>query len=294
MNRVTGRAYMKVVILAVGLCNLVHADDLAPPVVDAADAAPGTKPLWEAGIGAITGAVADYPGSNQYRARGLPLPYFIYRGDIFRSDANGPRLQKSSGIVDWELSGGGNLSSNSRGGVRSGMPTLDYLLEAGPKAKITLSKPTDTSRLALDVALRAAASTNFSSRFSSRGGIFAPDLAYEEQAILGSRWSGRVSLGAEFATAGLQRFYYEVGPEYARPGRPAYDARAGYLGSTLEFTAFRQLTTRFILFLALDVNNYDGAANVNSPLLRVRTDVGAIVGFAWSIKQSTRQVSDAH
>jgi hypothetical protein len=146
------------------------------------------EPLWEAGIGGFAGAVADYPGSNQYRVRGLPLPFFIYRGDFLKSDANGPRLQKSSGIVEWELSGGGSLSSNSKGGARSGMPNLDYLLEIGPKAKITVAKPTDTSRLTVDVALREAISTNFSSRLRSQGALLEPDVAYEERAIFGSQW----------------------------------------------------------------------------------------------------------
>jgi len=281
-------------LLVVGRPSGVRAEDVVAPAVDAADTAgPGPKPLWEAGIGAIAGAVADYPGSNQYRVRGLPLPFFIYRGDFFQSDANGPRLRKASGIVEWELSGGGSLSSNSAGGARSGMPTLDYLLEAGPKAKITVSRPTDTSRLLVELPLRAAVSTNFSSRFSSRGAIFAPDFAYEEQAILGSKWSGRASIGAEFATAGLQRFYYEVEPEYSRPGRPAYDARAGYLGATLALTAFRQVTRSFTVFVGLDVDDYDGAANVASPLLRTRTDLGVAVGFAWSIGQSKQDVNRA-
>jgi hypothetical protein len=225
--------------------------------------------------------------------RALPLPYFVYRGDVFKSDANGPRLQKSNGIVEWEFSGGGSLSSNSRGGARSGMPKIDYLLEVGPKAKITLSKPTDTSRVVLDLPLRAAVSTNFSSRFGSRGAIFAPDFAYEEKAIFGDEWSGRASIGAQFATTGLQRFYYEVEPEYARDGRPAYDARAGYLGATLELTSFRQVTRNFFVFLSLDVDRYDGAANVDSPLLKSRSDLGAAVGFAWSLAQSSRHANAA-
>jgi outer membrane scaffolding protein for murein synthesis (MipA/OmpV family) len=262
--------------------------------VDAADTADaGRKPLWEAGIGAAGGALADYPGSNQYRVRGLPVPYFIYRGDFFKSDANGPRLQTSSENVEWELSGGGSLSSNSAGGARSGMPNLDYLVEIGPKAKIIVVKPTDTSRLVIDVPLRAAVSSNFSSRFQSRGAIFAPDVSFEERAIFGSKWSGRASIGVEFATVGLQRFYYEVQPEYARDGRPAYDARAGYLGATFALTAFRQLTPSFSVFLAVALDNYDGAANVDSPLLRARNNLGVGVGFAWSIRQSTQQVIDA-
>ena len=287
-------AFGMVGLLANGRPSGVHAEDLVPPVVDAADTtSAGLKPLWEAGIGGFAGAVADYPGSDQYRVRGLPLPFFIYRGDFFSSDVHGPRLQKSSGIVEWELSGGGSLSSNSKGGARSGMPNLDYLLEVGPKAKITVAKPTDTSRLTVDLALREALSTNFSSRLRSQGALFAPDIAYEERAIFGSQWSGLASIGAQFATAGLQRYYYEVEPQYARPGRPAYDARAGYLGSTLTFTAFRQVTRSFTVFVGLDLDNYDGAANVDSPLLRIRNDVGAAVGFAWSIGQSKREVNRA-
>jgi outer membrane protein len=281
-------------LLVIGCTSGVRAEDMVPPAVDAADASgAGSKPLWEAGIGGFAGAVADYPGSNQYRVRGLPLPFFIYRGDFFRSDANGPRLQKSNGIVEWELSGGGSLASNSKGGARSGMPNLDYLLEVGPKAKITVAEPTDTSRLTVDVALREAISTNFSSRLRSQGALFAPDVAYEERAIFGSQWSGRASIGAKFATAGLQRYYYEVEPQYDRPGRPAYDAHAGYLGTTLALTAFRQITRSFTVFVGLDVNNYDGAANVDSPLLRTRNDLGAAVGFAWSIRQSKQQVNEA-
>jgi len=287
-------AYGMAGLLGIGRITGVHAEDAVPPAVDAADTTgAGLKPLWEAGIGGFAGAVADYPGSNQYRVRGLPLPFFIYRGDFFRSDANGPRLQKSSGIVEWELSGGGSLASNSKGGARSGMPDLDYLLEIGPKAKITVAKPTDTSRLTVDVALREAISTNFSSRLRTQGELLAPDLAYQEQAILGSQWSGRASIGVQFATAALQRYYYEVEPQYVRAGRPAYDARAGYLGATLALTAFRQVTRSFTVFVGLDLDNYDGAANVDSPLLRTRNDLGAAVGFAWSIGQSKQQVNSA-
>ncbi len=289
-----GAAYVMTALLALGCTCGARAEDVVPPAADVADTAEsGPKPLWEVGIGAVTGAVADYPGSNQYRLRALPLPFFIYRGDVFKSDTNGPRLQTSSGSIEWELSGGGSLSSNSKGGARAGIPSLDYLLEVGPKAKITLTQPTETSRLLLELPLRAAASTNFSSRFSTRGAVFAPDFAYEDHAILGSPWSGRASIGAEFATASLQRFYYEVEPEYARAGRPAYDARAGYLGATFELSAFRQITRSLFVFVAVDVDNYEGAANVDSPLLRSRNDIGAVIGFAWSIKQSTQQVHAA-
>jgi outer membrane scaffolding protein for murein synthesis (MipA/OmpV family) len=243
-------------------------------------------PLWEAGVGVIAGAIADYPGSDQYRVRGAPIPYFIYRGDFFRSDQSGTRLRTGSGNVEWEFSGGGTLSSSSDSGARAGMPRLDYLLEAGPKAKITVAKLTPNSRVLIDLPVRTAASTDFSSRFRPRGFTFSPDVTYEDQSLLGSSWSGRVSLGVEFATQSLQEFYYGVAPQYAAADRPAYQAHGGYFGSDVAFTAFRTLKRNFHVFVAVDFDSYKGAASQDSPLFRSGGGVGAAVGFAWSFKQS--------
>jgi hypothetical protein len=65
------------------------------------------------------------------------------------------------------------------------------------------------------------------------------------------------------------------------------------LGATLTLSAFRQVTRSFIVFVGIDVDDYDGAANVDSPLLRTRNDLGAAVGFAWSIGQSKQMVNSA-
>jgi outer membrane scaffolding protein for murein synthesis (MipA/OmpV family) len=261
-----------------------HADAVAPSDVEPTTAE--VHPLWEAGVGVIAGAIADYPGSDQYRVRGAPIPYFIYRGDFFRSDQSGTRLRAGSGNVEWEFSGGGTLSSSSDSGARAGMPKLDYLLEAGPKAKITVAQLTPNSRVLIDLPVRTAASTDFSSRFHARGFTFSPDLTYEDQSLLRSSWSGRVSLGVEFATRSLQEFYYSVAPQYAAPGRPAYEAHGGYFGSDVAFTAFRTLRRNFHVFVAVDFDSYKGAASEDSPLFRARDGFGAAVGFAWSFKQS--------
>jgi outer membrane scaffolding protein for murein synthesis (MipA/OmpV family) len=273
-----------------------HADAVAPSAVEPSEAE--VPPLWEAGVGVIAGLIADYPGSDHYRVRGLPIPYFIYRGDFFRADQSGTRLRAGSGNIEWEFSAGGTLSSNSQSGARAGMPKLDYLLEAGPKAKITVARPTPNSRVLIDLPLRAAASTDFSSRFRPRGFTFSPDITYEDQALLGSRWNGRVSLGIEFATQSLQEFYYGVAPQYAETGRPAYQAHGGYLGSDIAVTAFRTLRRNFHVFVAVDFDSYHGAASEQSPLFRTRGGVGAAVGFAWSFKQSKqsagREYPSAH
>ncbi len=274
------------VFCTVALCRAdwVRADAVAPSDVEPTTAE--VHPLWEAGIGVIAGAIADYPGSDQYRVRGAPIPYFIYRGDFFRSDQQGTRMRAVTGNVEWEFSGGGTLSSNSDSGARAGMPKLDYLLEAGPKAKITVVQLAPDSRVLIDLPLRAAASTDFFSRFRPRGFTFSPDVTYEDQSLLRSSWSGRVSLGVEFATRSLQNFYYSVAPQYAEPDRPAYQSHGGYLGSDIAFTAFRTLKRNFHVFFAVDFDSYKGAASQESPLFRSGGGVGAAVGFAWSFKQS--------
>ena len=255
-------------------------DPVAPSVADT------EKSLWELGIGAVAGAIPDYPGSDHYQVRGLPLPYFVYRGSLLRSDQAGTRLRTSTGIVEWEFSGGGTLSSNSQSGARSGMPKLDYLLEAGPKGKITIARPTGSSRALIDLPVRAAASTNFSSRFQIRGATFSPDVTLEARSVFGSNWNGRFSLGVEFATQGLQQFYYGVAPQFAEPGRLPYKAHGGYLSSTLSLAAFRRLRNNFHFFVAVDFDTYQGAASRASPLFRSGTGFGVAVGFAWTLKQS--------
>jgi outer membrane scaffolding protein for murein synthesis (MipA/OmpV family) len=278
--------YAGCALCALELCaaKSARADAVSPTDVEPSSAE--VRPLWEAGVGAVAGAIADYPGSDHYRVRALPIPYFIYRGEFFRADQSGTRLRAGSGNVEWEFSGGGTLSSDSQSGARAGMPKLDYLLEAGPKAKITVARPTSNSRVLIDLPVRAAASTDFSSRFHPRGFTFSPDVTYEDQALLGSRWNGRVSLGVEFATQSLQEFYYGVAPQYAEPGRPAYQAHGGYLGSDVAFTAFRTLKRNFYVFFAVDFDSYKGVASEASPLFRTGGGVGAAVGFAWSFKQS--------
>lgn len=271
---------------------MAQADAVTPSDVESSAAE--VRPLWEAGLGIVAGAIADYPGSDRYQVRGAPVPYFIYRGDFFRADQSGTRLRAGSGNVEWEFSAGGNLSSDSRSGARAGMPTLDYLLEAGPKAKITVYRPTSSSRVFIDLPVRAAASTNVSSRFQGRGFTFSPDVTYEDQSLLGTQWNGRVSIGVEFATQPLQEFYYGVAPQFAEPGRPAYQAHGGYLGSDLSFTAFRTLRRNFHVFFAVDFDSYRGAASQDSPLFRSGGGIGAAVGFAWSFKQSKKSAANQY
>ena len=52
-----------------------------------------TKPLWEFGLGIGAYAFNDYRGSDTTHAYPIPVPYFIYRGEILKSDHDGPRAR---------------------------------------------------------------------------------------------------------------------------------------------------------------------------------------------------------
>jgi hypothetical protein len=49
------------------------------------------EPLWEAGMGVAAVYLPDYRGSDHSRGYALPFPYFVYRGDFFKSDREGVR-----------------------------------------------------------------------------------------------------------------------------------------------------------------------------------------------------------
>jgi hypothetical protein len=168
------------------------------------------------------------------------------------------------------------------------MPNLDYLFEAGPNLRITLYRAADQeSRLTLSLPVRAVASTNFS-RFDERGFLFGPRLGWRDGSLFGSRWQGGVTIGPDFATTRLQEYFYQVDPQYARPGRPAYNATGGYLGSHLDLSLSRALTPHTRLFFGTRFDLYAGAANDNSPLFKSDTGFGVFAGFTWSILQSKR------
>ena len=58
------------------------------------------RPLWEAGLSGIGVSSPAYPGAADRTSRGLLLPWFIYRGPIFRADEStvGARLLKTETV----------------------------------------------------------------------------------------------------------------------------------------------------------------------------------------------------
>lgn len=245
------------------------------------------KPRWEAGIAGVGFRVADYPASDEYRTLALPVPYFVYHGRVLRSDDQGSRMRrKLTPYAEIDISGGGALASDSSDSqARDGMPDLGYLVELGPNLRLSINGPTARSKIFANLPVRGVISIG-DPGLNWRGVMFAPELAYRQERVLGTELALRVSLASQFVSAALGEYFYEVEPRYATAQRPAYSASGGYLGSSLGVRIDHQLSRRIRLFTTLRYYSYSGAANEDSPLFRTDHGYTAGLGLSWTFLQS--------
>ncbi|QQP93294.1 MipA/OmpV family protein (plasmid) [Skermanella sp. TT6] len=253
------------------------------------------KPLFEIGIGGGFGLVPDYPASEQSHVQGAALPFVIYRGDVLRASREGlqGRVYRSDRVT-LEISLEGALGSSADDNdAREGMPDIDLLGEIGPGLRINLLRNADrTDRVDLTLPLRGVFSTDLS-RVEYRGLVFAPDIAYAKYGLFDRDDRLRISVGPIFATSHLMDYYYQVDPRFARPGRPAYDAEAGYLGSRLQTSLTMPVTDRISVFGAFRGEVFSGSANEDSPLYKRDVNLSVGAGLTFSIYSSASRSTAA-
>jgi len=252
-----------------------------------------TRPKWEAGIAGVAFDVPDYPASDDSSTTALPLPYFVYKGHTLRDSDDGSQMRhRLSPNVELDVSGSGSLATDSSpSDFRQGMPDLGYLLEVGPNLRLRFNELTPGSTWILNLPVRAVLSLDHE-ELNWRGAVFAPEVAWLALPALKHRFSLRLSAGLEYSAAPLQRYFYEVQPQYATAARPAYEADAGYMGASLGIRSSYAFSKRFRGFAAARYYRYDGAANEESPLFR--SDEGYLlgVGFIWTLARSSQKASD--
>ncbi|HYL90878.1 MAG TPA: MipA/OmpV family protein [Burkholderiales bacterium] len=251
-------------------------------------------PLWEAGVGAYALRLPDYRGSNQSRGYLVPLPYLRYRGELLKMDdrhglASLQLLEKGRTDLDLSLNAS-QPASSEQNDARHGMPDLLPTVEIGPVLRIKLwQNAADTDELTLQLPLRAAfAFDSLSARYI--GVVFNPVIDwFMRDAGPRGGWRFGMQAGPLFTDQRYNEYYYQVDPQFAAPGRPAYAASAGYGGS--QFTA--SLNKRFgSVWVSAFVRAYDlhGAAFEGSPLVKQDSAVLAGIGFAYIFAQSKTRV----
>lgn len=242
----------------------------------------GETPLWEAGLGLGALAAPDYRGADQGNTYLLPIPYFVYYGERLRVDRRGVRGELlGSARVSFSVSASLGPPSNSTNGARTGMPDLDPTIEIGPSLDIELDDGASNRNplVMLRLPLRTAIATDLS-HWHNVGWVFLPNISFDFKNIgPGNDWTLGVSTGPIFASNAYHDYYYTVRPEFVTPTRPAFDAPAGYSGSSIAVTMSR----RFNGYWVGGFVRYDylrGAAFYDSPL--VRTPHAFYAGIAFS------------
>lgn len=273
---VEGRVGRGPLVLAAGLCLL-------------AGGAWADQPKWEAGVGVATLRLPHYRGSDQSHTWLLPLPYFVYRGDILRADRDGARaVLFDSARLDFDLSVAAAAPTRSKDNTaRAGMPDLPPMLEAGPNLKLRLARSADT-RLELRLPLRAAVTLESGTRLA--GLTLSPHLALDSRL---HDWEVGVIAGPLFASRRYNATFYDVTPAYATGTRPAYQAGGGRAGWQAAFGASRRVGNLWFGVFA-KADSVAGAGFAESPLVRRRGTMAYGAGVSWVFASSSQRVPDDH
>lgn len=249
------------------------------------------KPLWEAGLGVGALSFPDYRGSDESQVYPVPVPYFIYRGDIFKADGDGARAEVfERNHAELSISANATIPVESDdNAARRGMPNLRPTVELGPSLDLHVWRSND-ERMKLDVVLPLRAPVTVESSPRSIGWVFAPRVNLDVADVAGRHadrkgWNLGLGAGPLFADRKFHQYFYAVAPRHATPERPEYEARGGYSGLHVLAALSKRFPDFWVgAYLRYDV--LDGAAFEDSPLVKSRHYLAGGLGIAWMIGQS--------
>lgn len=250
-------------------------------------------PLWEIGAGFTGLSLPEYRGADHQRNLLLPLPYLVYRGKLLRVDRKGVYgLLFESDRVRLNMSFDAGAPVRSSGNnARTGMSDLDPSIQMGPSLEVCLLQDCTGDRsLQFRLPMRAVYAVNFL-RMHGIGVVVNPQLNFDLKNAGRGAWNIGAAMGPLFATERYHDYYYEVAPQFAVPGRPAYDARGGYSGTLAILSLSKRFDSLwFGSFLRYD--NLSGAVFEDSPLVRTRHAFMVGFGIAWILDQSLTLVRE--
>jgi outer membrane scaffolding protein for murein synthesis (MipA/OmpV family) len=274
-----GRPVAALVVLA-ALASLPHTSRADP------------RPLWELGLGPGLLALPDYRGADSAHAYLLPVPNFVYRGKVLKADRDGLRgmlFDRRYVALNLSLSATPPVRSNA---ARAGMPDLRPTVEAGPAIASHLWHSADR-KAQLDFVFSVRAAVTIEARPSAVGWQFDPHLNLDVADLF--RHPGvklGVRAGPLFANRRYNDYFYTVAPQFATPGRPAYQASAGYAGAQTLLSLSRRYS-RYWTGAYVRYDSLSGAVFAASPLMKRNSYWSAGVAFTWMISRSSQKVDAA-
>jgi outer membrane protein len=210
---------------------------------------------------------------------------------VLRADQSGigARLVNTD-VLEFDVGFAASLPARSNDvAARAGMPDLGTLVEFGPRVRLKLADVGTSGRVRAELPLRAV--------IEGRGGLrrqgwtLEPRLVYETHGE-NRMWTVDAQLGAVFGDSRINRYFYEVRPEFATLDRPAYSASSGLMLVRTGLFATRRMNPDLRLFGFVRYESYAGAANRDSPLTKRSTGASAGIGFAWTLARSRAMARD--
>lgn len=254
-----------------------------------------TEPLWEAGIGGGGFSGPTYPGADDATTQALFIPFVIYRGEVLSiGEESGARaLAFANEKFEFDVSLGASLAADtSEDADRTGMPDLDFLFEIGPQVIYHAAKYEHknwTSHFDIKLRARAVIATDIAS-FTDQGYIIEPALVYELKSKRDSSMEFQLDIEMINGSERLNDYFYGVDAAYVTPARPAYQAKAGYIGTELGTSLSYPVNDQLRIFAGLDIEFYQGNANEDSPLFVDDMAVSGGVGLVYTFFQSKERV----
>ncbi|MGD8884193.1 MAG: MipA/OmpV family protein [Gammaproteobacteria bacterium] len=249
-------------------------------------------PLWEFGLGAGVLNAPHYRGSKTVENIYLPVPYVIYRGDVFKMDRDGIRGELfQSDRVNLDISLAGNIPvPESDDSARAGMPSLDPLIEIGPELEFKLWENERRGQALWFKAPYRLVFSVGSPIMDHQGWSFSPYLEYKTRIHRpGSLLRYSISIGPIAAGSDYHNYFYEVIPQYATPERDVYRTGSGYSGSRVTMSLARNTKQYFLGFFAR-YDNLSNAEFVDSPLVETENYFIFGVAFSWIFTSSSEHV----
>ena len=249
-------------------------------------------PLWEAGAGAAVLDFPQYRGSNERKTYLLPVPYFVYNGEILKVDRQRMRglfFRNDYAELDVSMNGSVPVKNNV---ARQGMPNLDPTLEIGPSLNFHLYEThANQTRLELRLPLRAVLATDFS-YLHDVGWLFQPVLNLDIDDVFDQKgWNLGTNIGPIYQDRRYNQYFYGVDARYARPDRPAYNASGGYAGAQFVMALSKRFPKMWISgFVKWDTLR--GAAFEDSPLIKKKENATAGFAISWAFTESAIKVEE--
>lgn len=246
------------------------------------------EPKWEIGAGLGTQVLADYRGSEHYRAYALPIPYLVYHGDFIRADDEGLRgLFIDTENFELDISADAALNGNSEDNpLRQGMEELESAFELGPQANFNLTGEDFSEGWSFRLPIRAVFAASFE-KIEHIGYLANPKLTYES--LDWNDWDGSLNVGMLYGSDQYHDYYYSVAPQFATPDRPAYDASSGYSASYFKLS-FSKRSGRLWYGTYLRYDYLEGTAFADSPLMETDHYATVGLGISWIFAQSKERV----